>query len=78
MWATWEKIVHHVGTIYGHDIRNGLHNKKKVSIPKPEYTEDIQFKHKQRVEIINLQSARLSELRELNIVILTQSVEDCK
>jgi hypothetical protein len=29
MRTTWEKIVHHAGTIYGHDISNELLNKKK-------------------------------------------------
>ena len=50
--------------------------KKKVSIPKPEYTEYIHPKHKHRVELIKLQSARLSEARESKKVMLTQEVED--
>jgi hypothetical protein len=33
MRNTWEKITHHVGTIYGHDISNELQNKTKVTIP---------------------------------------------
>ena len=36
MHMTGENIVHHVGTIYGHDISNELQEKTKVSIPKPE------------------------------------------
>jgi hypothetical protein len=39
MRTTWEKIVHHVGTIYGHDISNELQNKKTVTILKPEHTQ---------------------------------------
>ena len=35
MWTAWEKIFHHVGTIYGHKINNKLQNKTKVSTPKP-------------------------------------------
>ena len=73
---TWENIVHNVGTIYGHDIRNGMQNKTKVSIPKPDYTEDVQSKHKQRVEVLSLQSVRISEAREANRVMLNQAVED--
>ena len=49
MRTTWENIVHHARTIYGHDIRNKLNKKTKVSISKPEYTDDVQLKHKQRV-----------------------------
>ena len=32
MINTWEKIVHHIRTIYGSDINNGLHNKTTVLI----------------------------------------------
>ena len=63
MRTTWEKIVHHIGTIYGHNIINEVNNKMKALIPNPEYTEDVQFKHKHRGKILNLQSARLSEAR---------------
>jgi hypothetical protein len=45
MRTTWEKIVHHVGTIYGHDISNVLMNKKTVTISEPEYTQEILNKH---------------------------------
>ena len=72
MWTTWENIVHHVGNIYKNDIRNKLQNKTRVSIPKSEYTEDVQLKHKHRMELINLKSARLSEAREAKRVMLTQ------
>ena len=41
MQTTWENIVHNVGTIYGHYIRNEIQNKMKVFIPKPEYTDDV-------------------------------------
>ena len=76
MRTTSYKIVHHVGTVYRHDIKNEVQNRKKVSIPNTEYTEDLQSKHKQRVELLNLQSARLSEAREVKKAMLTQVVED--
>ncbi len=41
MRTTWEKIVHHVGTIYGHDISNELLNKKTVVIDKPVHPQDV-------------------------------------
>ena len=63
MWTTWEKIVHHAGTIYGHNIRSEMQNKMKVFIPNPEYTEDVQSKHKPRMELLNIQSARLRKER---------------
>ena len=37
--------------------------KTNAYIPNPEYTEDVQSKHKQRVELLNLYSARLSKAR---------------
>ena len=43
---TCENIVHHFGTICRKYIRNKLQNKTKVSIPNPEYTEDVQLNHK--------------------------------
>ena len=61
--------------IYGHDIGNEMQNKTKVSIPKPEHTEAVKSKHKQCVELLNLQSSRLSEEREAKIVMLTEVVE---
>ena len=76
MRTTWEKIVHHFGTIYGHEISNKPHNKEKDSIPNTEYTEDVQSKHRQRVELLNLQSERLSEAIEAKRVMLTQAVKD--
>ena len=72
---TWENIVHHVGTIYWHDISNKLQIKTKASIPKTEYTEDVHLKHKKRVEILNIESKRLSESREVRRVMLNQAVE---
>ena len=33
MRTTWKKLLHHVETINGHDISNGLLNKKRVTIP---------------------------------------------
>ena len=76
MRITWEKIFQHERTIYSHDIRNEMQNKTKVSIPNPEYTEGVQSKHRQRVEMLNLHSDLLSEAREANRVMLTQAAED--
>ena len=40
MRTTREKLVHHVGTIHGHNISNVLMNKKAVIITKPDHTQD--------------------------------------
>jgi hypothetical protein len=45
MRTTWENIVHHVGTIYEHDISNELQNKKTVIIDEPKHTQDVLDKH---------------------------------
>jgi hypothetical protein len=45
MRNTWEKITHHVGTIYGHDISNELQNKTPVTIAQPQYSAAIIAKH---------------------------------
>jgi hypothetical protein len=45
MRNAWEKITHHVGTIYGHDISNELQNKTCVTIAEPKYTAGIIAKH---------------------------------
>ena len=60
MRTTWEKIVHHVGTIYGHDISNELQNKRTVIITKPEHTQDVLEKHADRVTRHASQEQRLT------------------
>ena len=64
MQTTWEKIVHHIGTIYGQDISNELLNKKKVILPEPQYTQDITSKHKRKVERHATQTARVMESKK--------------
>ena len=47
-----------------------------MSICKPEYTEDVQSKYKQCVELLEIHSARLSEAREVKRVMIVQEVKD--
>ena len=75
MRTTRENIVHHVGTIYKNDISKKPKNKTKVSISNPEYTEYVQLKQKKFMELLKLQSARLSEARESKKVMLSQAIE---
>jgi hypothetical protein len=63
MRTTWEKIVHHVGTIYGHGISNELMNKKTVTISEPEYTQEILDKHAIRAQRVLNQQQRLQAAR---------------
>ena len=74
MRTTWEKIVHHAGTIYGHDISNELLNKKTVLILEPEYTLEVLTKHEERVlrnqsQQQRLQTARLAQQNALSLAV---------
>ena len=40
MRNTWEKLVHHFGTIYRHGISNELINKKRVAIDNTKHDQD--------------------------------------
>ena len=76
MRTTWEKLVHHVGTIYGHDISNELLNKKAVVLQKPEYTQDVRDKHDERTARHDSQQDRLSRARLVQKTALEQAVKD--
>jgi hypothetical protein len=65
MRTTWEKIVHHVGTIYGHDISNELQNKKTVTIDEPQHTQDVLDKHAAKEVRRQTQQTRLDQARLL-------------
>ena len=45
MRTTCKNIVHHVGTIHGHDISNKLQKKKTVVIPKMKHTKNALDEH---------------------------------
>ena len=61
MRTTWKKIVHHVGTIYGHDISNELQNKKTVIIDEPIHTQDVLDKHAAKEVRRQTQETRLDQ-----------------
>jgi hypothetical protein len=63
MRTTWEKIVHHGGTIYGHDISNKLQNSKVVVIPEPTYTQTVLDKHADKEARCTTQEARITRSR---------------
>ena len=51
MQTTFKKIVKHTGTIYGQDTRNETHNRKLVSIDKPQHTQAVLDHHKDIVAL---------------------------
>jgi hypothetical protein len=64
MHATWEKAVHHVGTLCGHDVGNELQNEKTVVITKPEHTQQHALdKHANRVTTHDDQEQCLTRAR---------------
>ena len=63
MKTTLKKSVKHTSTIYGLDISNELHNRKEVSIDKPQHTQAVLDRHQDmmalRVNVLmRLQAAR--------------------
>jgi hypothetical protein len=75
MRTTWEKIVHHVGTIYGHDISNELQNKKTVIIDEPKHTQDVLDKHAAKEVRRQTQQTRLDQARLLQKTQLEAEVD---
>jgi hypothetical protein len=74
MRTSWEKIVHHVGTIYGHDISNELQNRKPVTITEPTYTQAVLDKHAIKETRHQAQQARLHTARSLQLIQLQAAV----
>jgi hypothetical protein len=70
MRTTWEKIVHHAGTIYGHDISNELQNRKTLTIEEPTHTQAVLQKHAEREARRLTQQARLATARSLQRIAL--------
>ena len=64
MRNTWENLVHHVGTIYEHDISNKLLNKNTVTIKKSKHTQDTLDEHQLATEIREQSYKRLSKVQK--------------
>ena len=58
MSTTWENIVNHAGTIYGHDISNELQSKKRFEILQPEHINQAEDKHLKIVEQLRDKQSR--------------------
>ena len=74
MRTTWEKIVHHVGTIYRHDISNKLQNRKTLKIEEPTHTQSVLDKHRDREARRLTQQSRLTNARNLQRASLQAAV----
>ena len=72
MRNSWEKIVHHVGTIHGEDISNELLNRTHLEIPKPVYEQDILDKHAVDEARRVIQHDRVQRARNAKATILRQ------
>ena len=64
MRTTWEKLLHHVRTIYGNDISKKIFNKKTVIIPKLEHTQDVIYEHQLTTKRRYHSYQRLAEARK--------------
>ena len=74
MRTSWEKIVHHVGTIYGHDISNELQNKKTVIIDEPQHSQQTLDKHAEKELRRQTQDLRLGLARQAQKIALETEV----
>ena len=75
MRTTWEKIANHIGTIYGHNISNDFQNKKRIEIPQPKHTLQVNDKHRNIFEQIKYQHSRLMQAREFKLQFLEAEVQ---
>ena len=72
---TWENIINHVETIYGHDISNELQNKKPIDIPHPKYIQQVKGKHLKRVEELRYHHSMVMQSREFKLKLLEASFQ---
>jgi Reverse transcriptase (RNA-dependent DNA polymerase) len=75
MRTSWEKLVQYVGTTYGQDISNELHNKTVVVLPEPAHTAAVLTRHAARVQMIRTGQANLQQARRAQKVILQAAVQ---
>ena len=72
---TWEKIINHVRTIYGHNISNKSQNNKWTNIPQPEHTQQVKDKHLNRFEQLRDQHSRIMQDIEVKFKLLEEIVQ---
>jgi hypothetical protein len=64
MRTTFEKMVQYVGATFSSDISNELHNRMTVVLQKPEYSQEIQDRHSDRITRVAGQRLRLEAARQ--------------
>ena len=70
MRKTWEKLVQHVGTKYGQDIRNEMHNKTVVNITEHVHAPQVLVSHAtQNVLVYTFQNNIQTDHREQSTII---------
>ena len=67
MRTTWEKVVHHTGTVFGNDISMELLTRTETVIPAPEYTPAVLAQKLEDAQLRASQHARVQEARKLTL-----------
>jgi hypothetical protein len=75
MRTSYEKLIQYVGTTYGQDISNELHNKTTLVLPEPVYTAAVLTRHATRELMIRKGQANLQQARKAQKVILQAAVK---
>ena len=78
MRTTWEKIVHHVGTIHGEDISNELLNRQTLNLDEPKYSQDVLDRQAKAESHRKMQHENLQKARAETVVMLEDIVKDGK
>jgi hypothetical protein len=74
MRTSWEKLVQHVDTNYGQDIRNELQNKISVNIIEPVHSAEVLRKHGLREAMIRSGQRNIQQERQAQDNILEAAV----
>jgi hypothetical protein len=75
MRSSWEKQVQYVGTTFGQDIANELHNKTTVVLAEPVHTTAVMTRHAARVQMVRAGQANLQIARRAQQAILELAVQ---
>jgi hypothetical protein len=74
MRTSCEKLVQYVGTTYGQDTSNELHNLTTLVLPEPVHTATVLTRHAAREQMIRKGQANLQQARKAQKVILQAAV----
>jgi hypothetical protein len=74
MRTSWEKLVQYVGTNYGQDISNELHNKNTVDIIELVDSDKVLWKHGLREAMIRSEKRKIQWARQAQEIILKAAV----